>query len=403
MKTQTNNFELNFPPNPRFLSLLIQNSNKNEKQHPTFAQNTEGGKRKHLKHLKLIYICNQNLIELYFLISQSKIMKKILLFAVIVLCMCAKAYTQVIDIKNTQTSEHVVLAGTKYAMITPDASFINAQNFMGFQSNTLEAGINITEMPMSFDEVLSMFTKDMPPKTGKLLLEKDLVMNGYKAKLYKQQGPPTSAIFKLDNPEKEAAELTTWIMLYGNEKMCLVIGAGYAASSDAVLSDKMEKSLKSFLYLADKEVNPLDQLMFTVNTEDTPLKFADIMMQSSAIYTLDGKTPTEMKSKVGYMVMVLPLAVEEADQEKRAIRGVKKPNDENVEIASSTKVTINGLAGYEVIGYEVNKKSETVLQYSVTLFDKDKCFQLSGSAHTDFETYMKLFRKVSQSFKLKMN
>jgi hypothetical protein len=330
-------------------------------------------------------------------------MRKILLFGVIALCMCAKAYTQVIDIKNTQTPEHVVIAGTKYAMITPDASFTNAQNFTGFQSSALEAGINITEMPMSFDEVLSMFTKDLPPKTGKLLLEKDLVMNGYKAKLYKQQGSPTSVLDKLDNPEKEAVELTTWIMLYGNENMCLVIAAGYAASSDAVLSDKMEKSLKSFLYLADKEVNPLDQLMFTVKTEDTPLKFAEILMQTSAFFTLDGKAPTQMKSKVGYLVMVLPLSVEEADQEKRAIRAVKKPNSENVEISNSTKVTIDGLAGYEIIGYEINKKSEKVLQYSVTLFDKDKCFQLSGSAQTDFETNVKLFRKVSQSFKLKKN
>jgi hypothetical protein len=330
-------------------------------------------------------------------------MKKNLLFWVIVLCMCAKANAQVIDIKNTQTPEHVVIAGTKYAMITPDASFRNAQDFTGFQSSALEAGINITEMPMSFDMVLPMFTKDLPPKTGKLLLEKDLVMNGYKAKLYKQQGPRTSAFDQLDDTKKESPEVTTWLMLYGDENMCLIIVASYAAASDGVLGDKMEKSFKSFLYLADKEVNPLDQLQFTVNTDDTPLKFATILMQTSAIYNLDGKIPTEMKSNVGFSVMVMPIPVEEVEQKKTAIRAVKKPYAENVELSDSAKVTINGLTGYEVIGYEINEQSETVLNYSVTLFDKERYFLLSGSAKTDFETYTKLFRKVSQSFKLKKN
>jgi hypothetical protein len=330
-------------------------------------------------------------------------MKKNLLYCFIVLCMSAKAYAQVIDIKNTQTSEHVVIAGTKYAMITPDASFRNAQDFTGFQSSALEAGINITEMPMSYDMVLPMFTKDLPPKTGKLLLEKDLIMNGYKAKLYKQQGPRTSAFDKLDDTKKEGAEVTTWLMLYGDENMCLVIVASYAAASDGVLSDKMEKSFKSFLYLANKEVNPLDQLQFTVNTDDTPLKFATIMMQTGVIFNLDGKFPTEMKSSVGFMVMVMPFPIEEVEQKEVAMEAVKKKYAENVEVSDSAKVIINGLTGYEVIGYEVNKQSETVLTYSVTLFDKDKYFVLNGSSKKDFETYVKLFRKVSQSFKLKKN
>jgi hypothetical protein len=330
-------------------------------------------------------------------------MKKNLLFWVIVLCMCAKAHAQVIDIKNTQTSEHVVIAGTKYAMITPDASFSNAQDFTGFQSRALEAGINITEMPMSFDMVLPMFTKDLPPKTGKLLLEKDLVMNGYKAKLYKQQCPRTSAFDQLDDTKKEGAEVTTWLMLYGDENMCLIIVASYAAASDGALSEKMEKSFKSFLYLANKEVNPLEQLQFTLNTKDTPLKFATIIMQTGVIYNLDGKFPTEIKSGVDLMVMVMPISIEEAEQKQRAMRAVKRPTDENVEISESAKVTINGLTGYEVIGYEVNKQSKTELKYSVTLFDKDKYFVLNGSSAKDFETYVKLFRKVSQSFKLKKN
>jgi hypothetical protein len=327
-------------------------------------------------------------------------MKKYSLLFFFLFCFLFGAKAQISNtIENTKTPDHLEIPGTKYLLIKPDSSFAIATDFTGLKSKDLKAGLNITELPIPFAEVLPMFTKDLPPKNGKLVLERDLTMNGYKAKLYKTEVLYKSTIDKLTNPAKDAEPMVHWLLIYGNEAMCLTISATYPNSIDKQLSNKIEKSLLSFIYTAEKEVDPLSGLSFSIDLGGTPLKFATVMMQTGAVFNADGKFPSESTDKTGYMILVMPFELESGEQEEKAIRAVKKPTDKNMEIKEVNSIVLGGLKGYEVIGHQKRENTEFLLQYSVTLFDVGRHFVITGlSSDTD---KLELFRRVSSTFKLR--
>jgi len=327
-------------------------------------------------------------------------MKKYTILFLLIFCVSFNAQSQqIVKIENVQTSKHIELPGTKYILIKPDSSFAISTDFTGLSNKDLEAGINITDLPMPFDAVLPMFTKDLPPKDGELVLERDLVMNGYQAKMYKTDVIQKSTLEELTNPEKEGKAVIFWLLLYGNENFCLTIAATYPSSLDKELSDKFERSLLSFLYLEEKEVNPLDGLTFDIDLKDTPLEFATTLFQTGAAFNIDGKFPTESDDITNYSIMVMPFGVESTEQKEVAIKKVRKPFEE-IDIKEVNPITLNTLKGYEVVGYENDENGELTLNYSVTLFDTERHFVISGVSKIEIEEKLEMFRKISSTFRL---
>lgn len=316
------------------------------------------------------------------------------LFQLFALGACFSLSAQKIDtIDRPQTPNHVEIPGTKYLLQKPDTTFVIATDFTGFMNRDLEAGINITEAPLPFSTVLSMFSKDMPPKNAKLVLEKDLLLNGHTAKLYKTDGFYDSIL----NPQNDQNPAVLWLLMYADEPNCYILSATYSSSKDTELSDKVEQSLLSFRYVADKVVNPLDGLTFQIDVSNTPLKFASTVMQTGAAFTIDGLIPTKAADRTTYIIMILPVPIPGDEQKEAAIKTVKSILDENTEIKSTNPITLGGLSGYEVIGYERQNQAET-FHYAVTLFDKGRYFILRGTSQTD---KLDLFRKISQTFVLR--
>jgi len=326
-------------------------------------------------------------------------MKKYIILFFVIFCVSFNAQSQINKIENVQTSKHIELPGTKYLLIKPDSSFTVSTDFTGLSNKDLEAGINITELPMSFDAVLPMFTKDLPPKDGELVFERDLVMNGYQAKMYKTDVIQKSALEELTNPEKEGKAVTFWLLLYGNENFCLTIAATYPSSLDKELSDKFERSLRSFLYLEEKEVNPLDGLTFGIDLKDTPLKFATTVFQTGAAFNIDGKFPTESDDITSYSIMIMPFGIESMEQKEAAIKKVRKPFEE-IDIKEVNPITLDSLKGYEVVGYGNDENGELTLNYSVTLFDTERHFIINGVSKIEIEEKLEMFRKISSTFRL---
>jgi hypothetical protein len=110
-----------------------------------------------------------------------------------------EVFGQTHTINNKLTAEHTELPGTLYALIKPDDSYKIATNFTGLENTTIGAGINITELPIGYSEYLPMVTKDLPSEGSGLLIEKDLLMNGFQAKLYKVEISSKSAIQQLED------------------------------------------------------------------------------------------------------------------------------------------------------------------------------------------------------------
>lgn len=317
----------------------------------------------------------------------------------IMLLIVSNSFSQTEKIDNIQTEKHYQIPGTKYAIISPDENFINSSEYSGLQNKELETGINFTEIPMPYNKVLEMFTKDLPPQNGELLVNKDFLMNGFNSKLFKSNTTNSAILNGFENIS-DSEKTITWILLYGNSDFSLVLTSSYKYSLDEMLKSKIEQSLLSFLYLENEKVNPIEQLNYTLDTSTANLKFATIFMQTDVAYTIDGKFPTEAEKKSGYIIMILPFGVEENEREKRAIKNVKKPDD-NIKIKETKEITIDDLNGYEIVGYEKKSKNENVLKYGTTLFDENKQYIIIGTSNHNLENNLIEFQKITRSFKRK--
>jgi len=301
------------------------------------------------------------------------------------------SFAQTIDLNFTQSDEHVEIPGTKYSIIPPDESYSISSNFHGLQTEDEKSAINITEMPMPFATVLPMFAKDIP--ANELTEEKDYMINGNSVKLYKSK--------RLINPDIPESEVMFYTMLYGNEKTTFMIAATYESAKEEILSSKFENSLLSFMYMEGKEVDPQDGLSFSLDMSNTPLQFASVVMQTGAAYNMDGEMFKEKEDATNYMVMIMPVEIEEAEQKDKAIRGVKKSFDENINVEEVNPVTLDGLNGYEVVAYEQGENDEVKLKYAVALFEKDKYYDIRASSEIDLEKRLEMFKMISRTFKLK--
>lgn len=328
-------------------------------------------------------------------------MKKYYLIAIVSLIVIQYINSQSIKINNKITKDYIEIPGTKLSIIKPDNSFKISSNFVGLENIELEAGINITEIPYSFENVLPMFSKDIPPKNGKLVFEKDFIINGYKVKLYKTDVIHKSAMENIATPESEGHAIIGWIMLYSKDSLTLLVSARYPSSRDIELSDKFEKSILSLIYEENKKVNPLDGLSFSFDTQQSELKFASVIMQTGAMFNLDGELPTKLEDKTSYMIMVMPFPIEKEEQKAQAIKIVKGPLDENVEVKEINELKVNDIQGFEVIGYGKNKKGEDELNYSATFFTSDKHFVIHANTTIELESKLKLFKEFTRTFQLK--
>ena len=174
----------------------------------------------------------------------SKILVAFWFLASQLICLQLSAQTV---INNIQTANYVVLEGTKFAIIPPANSFKISKQGTALVDEQLEAGIAFMEMPTDYETTTMMFGI---AKDGKALVEKNLMMNGYQAHLV-----------KIKHTDKETAKtMILWQLLYGNKELTVNINAGYAENLDKEWGEKFEKSLLSFLYLANQTVNPLDGL-----------------------------------------------------------------------------------------------------------------------------------------------
>lgn len=302
---------------------------------------------------------------------------------------CLQTFAQTV-IDNIQTANYVVLAGTKYAIVPPANSFKTSKQGTALVDEQLEAGITFMEMPMDYETTRSMFSI---AKDGKSLMEKNLVMNGYQAQLV-----------KVKHTNKETYKvMILWQLLYGNKELTININAGYAENLDKEWGVKFEKSLLSFLYLASQTVNPLDGLQFTVDASNSTLKFAEVMLQTGAVFTTDGKLPSELSDKTSFMVLVMPLEIETNEQANTAQRNVKKITDKYITLSETKPITIDGLQGYEVIGQESEPNQPIRHIYCVTLFEKNQYFMLRGATAQEVEKNMSMLKQIVKSFKLKKN
>jgi hypothetical protein len=144
-------------------------------------------------------------------------MQTFISFFALFLGLFACSFAQNNEINNVQTSNHLILEGTNIAMIKPDSSFKESRGLSGFANRGLDAVLSVRENYSPFDSALHLLEENEMYKPEGLMLQKDFVMNGYKAKLYKYKVAPKYFL------SQKADSTVSWTLLYGNEQFSLSI------------------------------------------------------------------------------------------------------------------------------------------------------------------------------------
>lgn len=169
----------------------------------------------------------------------------------------------------------IAVAGTKISLIPPQG-FISATRFPGFQQQSTNSSIVVTEMPAPISELTSGLTNsEALAKKGMVLLQKQPVTVDRK-----------DAILLKVQQSAYGTDFNKWILLLGNQTESVLITATFPQ-----LASKYSEDLKHSLLTVQWHHNqtPTDNLLFSLK-ETGDLKLAQKLV-NGLIYTKNGVFP----------------------------------------------------------------------------------------------------------------
>lgn len=318
-------------------------------------------------------------------------MKKtlILLFISVSLVIYGQETNQNI-ILNKLTSEHVPVEGTKVSLIPP-SGFDKSVDYNGFQQNENNSSILIIEIPGPSSEVTKALTPSGLKSQGVELIEKqDLIIN------------ELPAVFIVGEQTAYEILFVKYILIFGTESNTTIINGMFPKEMSNQMSEGIKNSLLSVVYESNKDVNPLDAIEYTVDIDNTKLKYANVLA-NGILFTADGKVPTESDDKTFYSVASSLGKIEIIDKQQFAIDRLKKiPGIAIIDPYKISDIEINGFSGYEIVVQGTNEKTGKEEQiYFVMLFNDNLYYILMGMAEDDFSDNLELFKEVSKTFRMK--
>lgn len=291
-------------------------------------------------------------------------------------------------IDNIVTKEHENIAGTKVSLIPPNG-FTTANNFSGFQQNESGSSIMVVEMPSSFFELKNAFTKEALLSKGIELEEiKELKINDL------------SAILITGSQSSNGTLFSKVILVLGNDKEVILINCAYPNDLQEI-GVEITNSILSVIHVADLEVDPLDGIDFSVNTDSTDLILAK-SIANSFIYTLDGKFPTESRSKANLIIAKSHSEVSINDRKLLVLNRIKQTPFDIIEIDSTIALSIDGISGYEVYAKGVSQTSGLEYRlYQVILFSDHMYYIFFGSTAPEDKKTLEEMKHIVKSFERK--
>jgi hypothetical protein len=169
------------------------------------------------------------------------------------------------------------------------------------------------------------------------------------------------------------------------------------------LEKDIRESMFSVVYESGLTVDPLSAVSFTVDTENTKLKFGK-SMTGMLLYTVDGKVPTESNDKTTFIVGLSLANVQTGDKKLTAITRLKRMpyTDLKIDENEISEIEIDGISGYEIVGEGLDKTNGTKeFIYQVMLFTDNGYYIMVGTTKNDFEQNLELFKKVAKTLKRK--
>lgn len=293
-------------------------------------------------------------------------------------------------INNTKTEKHMQIPGTKFFLIPPDG-FVSAKDFSGLQQMENGASIIVMDMPAPYSVAVQKFSKQ-EFKTKGVLVQKtqEMKVNG-------KQG-----LFITAEQSSQGINFSKYLLVFGDSKNTYLLNASFPKAFEE-LDAQIRGSIFSVVYDEGLSVDSLNAVPFSIDTENTKMKFAKNLM-GSLMFTADGNVPTRSNDKTNFSVGPSLGPVKINDQKQTAIARIRKfqYKDLKMDEENITEIEIDGISGYEIIAEGIDAKTGVKeLAYQVMLFPEEGYYILLGTATEDFEQNLEMFRKLARTFKRK--
>lgn len=291
-------------------------------------------------------------------------------------------------IENKLTEQHQNIKGTKISLIPPNG-FTDGLNFLGLQQSESGSSIMILDIPGPYSETSKGITKEnMLSKGVEVSKIENLSVNGL------------SAIFVTGTQNARGNIYTKYIFVFGTDKETIMINGVFPENLKKV-GDEIKKSMLTVYYEADKKINPLDALDYTIDVSETKLKFGK-SMSNSLIFTVDGQVPTVSSDKTNLIVSKSFSPITQEDKKLFSINRLKQTPIEIEKIENTNEITIDGISGYEIYAKGKNKNSEeTENAYQVILFSDNLYYILFGTTNDKTDNSIGEMKKAVKTFKRK--
>lgn len=291
-------------------------------------------------------------------------------------------------ISNTKTDKHRHIKSTKISLIPP-VGLEDATNFSGFQQTESGSSIMVIVLPGPFSEVTKGFNKN------------DLLRTGVDASsIEKMQVNSYPGLFITGTQEAYETIYQKYVLVFGSEKETIMIN-GVVPAELTDLGNKIKESILSVLYDENINLDPFENVDYTINYEGTKLIFAQ-NVAGSLIFTVDGQVPSSSEDQTNLVVAKSFSPINEEDKKQFSINRLKQTPIEFVDLTTINEIKINELTGYEIYAKGKDKKSgkiETI--YQVTLFRDNMYYILFGSTNDQTGDSIEQIKTVVKTFQLK--
>ena len=289
------------------------------------------------------------------------------------------------EIKNSKTSNHINIPGTR-VFIIPPTNFKVSTTFIGLQKSD-KAIFNIYDLvDGNFYSNAATFNKESFEKQGIRVFEyKELKVNGYPAKYVSLQGEVTTKAYGL---------------VFGDTTFSTMIMAVYPVT-DETTGKEILNSLNTIFYDKDTKIDPFATANFTLNDNASIFKFKQYNA-NLFIYSIGGVENKEDKDAPAVIVIQMPkdnsMTVKSiADM---MLAKLQQYGLTNAQIKNISTEKINGYDSYQTEVYGQMKENNSLIYYCVVAKD-DKTIVFQGIAKNDIENNLSEFKKLVNTIKLK--
>jgi hypothetical protein len=300
-------------------------------------------------------------------------------------CMCSIFYLafaqNTVKINNSVTPQHQKVIGTKLYLIVPDG-FEQSVEVTGFQQVNTKNSILVKEAAGNYKALTQTFmAENMAVKGFKLIGQEKLTLNGDEATLFKLTQ-------KVGN-----FNFAKFLLFFGDESYCVLLSAVFAPDN-AVLEDKIKKSLLSVAFKEEETESPMPK-GFRLDFKNSNLKYAR-SISDAVIYSADGLTvPNSLAMNSFFAGSGKATSTDYATFSlERLQKQIKTP----LKIESNKPVEIGGLQGQEITATTINAEGQTRYLYQVLLFKENTYYIMYGSTMENTATQMNIFQSIAKSF-----